>query len=159
MDLRKFSAFKYRHDGQGCVSAKRRSAVWITLGLSVLTSFFFFPFGCFALPLPLIIYLTKPKMLYIGPRYLICGGTIIYFGNVNAMALDESSGTLSLAPANAHRFKLERDKFPTSARKAFKVKANQAAKFNKVSAKLIQKVLKASPLVEMSGIPDSVRQS
>lgn len=159
MDLQKFSAFKYRHDGQGSISPKRGWFIKITLGIAALATVFFFPFGGFALLLPLIAYLTRPKMLYVGPRYLICGDTIVYFGNVNAMALDASAGTLSLVPANARRFTLERDKFPTSARKAPKVKANQSAKFDKLSTKLIQKVLKASPQVELSGIPESVRQA
>jgi len=157
MDLQKFSAFKYQHDGQGSINAKRQWFIRITLGIAALATVLFFPFGGLLLLLPLIAYLSRPKLLYVGPRYLICGDKIVYFGNVNAMALDNSSGTLSLTPANAHRFTLERDKFPTSARKANKIKTNQAAKFEKVSAKLIQKVLKASPQVVLSGIPDSAR--
>ena len=159
MDLQKFSAFKYQHDGQGSIDAKRLWFIRITLGIGVLATPLFFPFGAFLLLLPLVAYLSRPKLLYVGPRYLICGDKIVYFGTVNAMALDSASGTLSLTPANAHRFTLERDKFPTSARKANKVKINQAVKFEKVSAKLIQKVLKASPQVELSGIPDSARQA
>jgi len=159
MDLQKFSAFKYQHDGQGSIDAKRRWFIRITLGIGVLATPLFFPFGAFLLLLPLVAYLSRPKLLYVGPRYLICGDKIVYFGTVNAMALDSASGILSLTPANAHRFTLERDKFPTSARKANKVKINQAVKFEKVSAKLIQKVLKASPQVELSGIPDSARQA
>ena len=168
MDLQKFSAFKYQHDGQGSIDAKRLWFIRITLGIGDLATALllvptatplFFPFGAFLLLLPLVAYLSRPKLLYVGPRYLICGDKIVYFGTVNAMALDSASGTLSLTPANAHRFTLERDKFPTSARKANKVKINQAVKFEKVSAKLIQKVLKASPQVELSGIPDSARQA
>jgi hypothetical protein len=159
MDLQKFSAFKYQHDGQGSLSTMRRWFIRITLGGAVLSTLFFSPFGCLLFLLPLMAYLTRPKLLYIGPRYLICGETIVYFGNINAVTLDAAAGQLCLSPANARRFMLERDKFPTSARKAHKVKVNQAAKFDKVTAKLIQKVLKASPMVELSGIPDAARQS
>ena len=46
---------------------------------------------------------------------------------------------------------LERDKFPTGARKADKIKKNKAAKFDKVSSKIIEKVKKAAPRVDMIG--------
>jgi hypothetical protein len=159
MDLEKFSAFKYQHDGEGSISAKRLWFIRISLGIAALATLLFFPFGGLLLLLPLIAWLSRPKLLYVGPRYLICGDKIVYFGNVNAIALDQASGKLSLTPAKAERFTLERDKFPTSARKASKIKTNQATKFEKLSAKLIQKVLKASPQVELSGIPDSARQA
>ena len=42
--------------------------------------------------------------------------------------------------------------FPTNARKSHKIAANKAAKFSKVSQKLIERVRHASPSVELSGV-------
>lgn len=158
MDLQKFSVFKYQHKGRGGISAQRWRAIKLTLGIALLAAAIFFPVGAVAFLLPLVAYATAPKMLYIGPRYLICGDAIVYFNNVSAMARDESAGTLRLVSANERGFVLERDKFPTNARKEHKIAANKAGKFAKASAKLIDKVLKASPQVELSGITRAASQ-
>ncbi|MDP1610517.1 MAG: hypothetical protein Q8M11_05635 [Sulfuritalea sp.] len=152
MDLKKFSAFKYAHQGSAGISLRRLRAVQATLGIAVLLGFFSFPAGWFALLVPLLIYVTAPKMLYVGPRYLICGDRIVYFSNVDALALDESAGQLRLDSVGARPFVLEREKFPTNARKAHKIVANRARKFDKVSARLIEKVLKASPQAVLNGM-------
>lgn len=152
MDPKKFSAFKYTHQGSTSISPRRLRVVQVTVVIAALAGFALFPAGWLALLLPLVIYLTTPKMLYLGPRYLICGDTIVYYSNINAMALDESSGQLRLESVAARPFVLERDKFPTNARKAHKIAANQAKKFAKVAAKLIEKVRNASPQAELSGI-------
>jgi hypothetical protein len=157
MDLQKFSAFKYRHDGPRGISAQRWRTVQVTFGIALIVVVVFFPVGWFALLVPLTVYVTAAKMLYIGPRYLICGNTIVYFSNVNEMALEASAGQLRLATTNNRSFVLERDRFPTGARKAEKIAANKALKFDKVSAKLIQKVLKASPQAQLSGVTDAGR--
>jgi hypothetical protein len=152
MDMTKFSAFKYQHDGSGGITAQRWKMAKITLVLALVVGVVFFPVGLLALLVPLAIFLTTPKMLYLGPRYLICGSTIVYFGNVTAMVLDSSSGTLRLESANARSFSLQREKFPTNARKAAKIQNNKQTKFEKISAKLIDRVRKASPEVVLTGI-------
>lgn len=159
MDLKKFSAVKYRHDGSGGISEQRWRVIKISLGVALAATVVLFPVGGFVLLLPLIVYLAAPKMLYIGPRYLICGPQIVYFSNVTSMALEESAGTLRLVSGKAGSFLLERDRFPTGARKADKIKANKALKFDKVSAKLIERVRRAVPEVGLKGISDTVAQS
>jgi hypothetical protein len=155
MNLKKFSAFKYRHEGSGGISKERWRVVKITLGVALVAMVALFPMGWFALLLPLLAYFTAPKMLYVGPRYLICGPKIVYFSNVTSMALEESAGTLRLVSGKAGNFLLERDRFPTGARKADKIKVNKALKFDKVSAKLIDRVRRASPEVAVKGIPEA----
>ena len=91
------------------------------------------------------------RQLQLGPRYLLCGNSIVYYANVNRLTLSGANGTLRLQSQNGKSFVLERDKFPTGARKADKIKKNKAAKFDKVSSKIIEKVKKAAPRVDMIG--------
>lgn len=152
MDMTKFSAFKYQHTGRGEISTARRRATMITLVLAVIATIAFFPGGALAFVVPLLVRLTAPKMLYIGPRYLICGNVIVYFNNVVRMVLERDAGTLSLVTASERSFVLERERFPTGARKAEKIKINKGAKFDKASGKLVERIVRASPEVELTGI-------
>ena len=60
------------------------------------------------------------------------------------MVLSRSSGTLELFGADGPVLRLERDKFPTNARKPDKITRNKATKFEKVSARIIERVLHAA---------------
>ena len=62
-----------------------------------------------------------------------------------------TKGSLHVQSANGQSFVLERDKFPTGARKADKIAKNKAAKFEKVSNKIIEKVRKANGDADVSG--------
>lgn len=152
MDLSKFSAFKYEHAGRRVITLRRRWALGISLALALAISLFGFPVGLIAWVAPLLVFATAPKMLYIGPRYLICGNDIVYFNNVTAMTLEPAAGSLTLACTGQGVFTLRRDKFPTNARKDFKIAANKKAKFEKASRRLIEKVLRVSPEVDLNGI-------
>lgn len=92
-----------------------------------------------------------PRQLALGPRYLVCGEVIVYYGNVDKIVVDRDGGRLTLISASDRRFTIERERFPTGARKTHKIAANKAAKFAKVAAKLVEKVRHASPAVEVSG--------
>lgn len=152
MDLAKFSAFKYQHPGRGVMTRGRRWFLGLSLAGAAGVAVVLFPGGLAAFLVPLIAWLSAPKKLFIGPRYLICGRDIVYFNNVVKLALDESAGALTLTSANGKTFTLQRDKFPTNARKAPKVAANRAAKFAKATGKLVEKVVQASPDVERLGV-------
>ncbi|MRR49757.1 MAG: hypothetical protein EG825_02405 [Rhodocyclaceae bacterium] len=152
MDLSKFSAFKYEHAGRRVITPRRRWVLGVALVLALAVSVIGFPFGLIALLIPLLVFSTAPKMLYIGPRYLICGNDIVYFHNVTGMTLEPAAGSLMLVCAGQGVFTLRRDRFPTNARKDFKIAANKKAKFEKASRRLIEKVLRMSPKVELNGI-------
>jgi len=152
MDLSKFSAFKYEHAGRRVITPRRRWVLRVALVLALAISLVGFPIGLIAWLVPLLVFATAPKMLYIGPRYLICGNDIVYFNNVTAMTLEPAAGSLTLVCASNSSFTLRRDKFPTNARKDFKIAANKKAKFEKASRRLIEKVLRASPEVDLNGI-------
>ena len=159
MDMKRFSAFKYLHKGPFEVSPIRLRITKVTAVLALIAAIVYFPVGLAAFFLPWIVYYSAPKMLFIGPRYLICGDVILYFSNVVKMELDAANGTLEMATAGKNTFVLDRNNFPTNARKKAKVAANRAAKFSKASGRLIDKVLKASPDVELHGIPHAARAS
>ena len=59
---------------------------------------------------------------------------------------------MCVTSASGKQFVLERERFPTNARKTGKIAHNRAVKFDKVSAKIVEKVCKASPAVERLGV-------
>jgi len=151
MDEARFATWKYQHAGAGYRSRAR--LIWAAVFFAgALTAFRLPPLAIGLLIASLVLFFTSTKKIFVGPRYLICGQTIVYYNNVVRMTLEEGSGVLSLVTAANQTFVLERDKFPTNARKADKIKKNKASKFAKVSANLIAKVLRAVPQVETSGI-------
>lgn len=149
MDLEqpKLASFKYKHGSRISLSGKRKIAFFVCLLGALIVGKLFFPFGLLALGLPAMIYLAGGRTLSLGPRYLICGDQIIYYANVTALKLSEAEGTLSLQTGKAVPFVIERERFPTNARKKDKVAANKAAKFNKVTARITEKVRRASSAV------------
>lgn len=147
-----FSSFKYQHADPANVGPKRRLFVYASLALAAGASFLKFPLGALLFLVPLFAYLSVRRELLLGPRYLLCGITIVYYGNVKRLVLSPTQGTLRLQCANGQVFVLERDKFPTNARKAEKIANNKAAKFDKVCAKIVEKVRDAGAGVELIGI-------
>jgi hypothetical protein len=147
-----FAIFKYQHTARAELSSARLRFIYVSLTVAMVVSMFIFPLGAALLLLPLVAYFSAGKQLKLGPRYLLCGEVILYYGNVKRLILSPAKGTLSVQSANGQLFVLERDKFPTSARKADKISKNKDAKFEKVSSKIIEKVRKAAANVELVGI-------
>ena len=147
-----FATFKYQHTDRparskprmlialACVVAAVPAMVWVA-----------FPVGAVLLVAGLIAWFSAPRKLLLGPRYLLCGNTLVYFGNVKRMNLSSAQGKLRLECANGTTFVLERDKFPTGARKPNKIAKNKAAKFDKVSAKIMEKVRAATANTVQTG--------
>lgn len=155
MDASKFAAWKYKHDGAGYRSRRQWLFAAILFGGAL-----FAHFGLQQPPLAIallliggVVALLNSKKIFLGPRYLICGSNIIYYGNVVRLALDEAAGSLQLVTASHQTFMLERERFPTNARKADKIARNKAAKFSKVAHNIIAHVQRAAPGVQI-GTPD-----
>ena len=146
-----FASFKYQHADRATRSRKRLIFVGLSLVVALAIAGFAFPAGALALLVPLIAWLSASKQLQLGPRYLLCGNTIVYYGNVRRLTLARAQGSLRVQSVNGQVFVLERDKFPTSARKTDKVAKNKAAKFDKVSGKIIDKVRQTGAQVERVG--------
>lgn len=151
MDDSAFATFKYRHADSGMISRQRKiiAVILLLLGLPGLLAFV--PFGLICLFGALVAFVVRDKKLLLGPRYLLCGNQLLYYANVCRVSLSSDAGSLLIETVNGRRFTLERDKFPTNARKAPKIAANKAAKFAKVSGKIIDKVRAAAPAAEILG--------
>ena len=148
-----FASFKYSHTDPTIRSPKRLWFTYVSLAVAVAVIGFTGAVpGVALLLVPLVAWFSAPRQLQLGPRYLLCGNAILYYGNVKRLALSPAQGKLRLECVNGKSFVLERDKFPTGARKAAKISKNKAAKFDKVSAKIIDKVRAASAHVELSGV-------
>jgi hypothetical protein len=145
MDQPQLAEFKYKHGGRASFSGKRKAFLVASLILALVISILAFPAGLLACIVPLLVFFGGARTLCVGPRYLICGDEIVYYANVTQIKLSEAAGSLSLQTASGKTLLIERAKFPTNARKANKIAANQAAKFNKVSAKIVDKVRRAAP--------------
>lgn len=150
-----FSQFKYQHGDTAIRSRTRRWFTGISLGVALLvivSGYLEFPVSLVTLLVPLIAWTTAGRHLLLGPRYLLCGQTIVYYANVKRLTLSRGTGTLRVQSNNGQNFVLERDKFPTNARKADKIQKNKAAKFDKVADKIIEKVRKSNTHADLIGV-------
>jgi len=147
-----FASFKYQHPDPAGLSTARRWFIGVSLLVALVLAYRAFPPGLIALLVPLIGWASAPRLLLLGPRYLLCGKTIVYFANVRRLSLSPAQDVLRVQSANGQTFVLEREKFPTNARKSDKIAKNKTAKFNKVSGKIIGRVRQVVTDVELQGI-------
>lgn len=161
-----FATFKYQHADRPALGAQRLwfIRICLALALALLAAEYLFTLVLLApeyhitgIVLALVAVLAwasapRTRTLQLGPRYLLCGQQIVYYGNVKSALLSRAKGTLRVQAHNGQVFVLERDKFPTSARKAEKIRINKAAKFDKVADKIIEKVRQAAPRAEVTGL-------
>ena len=150
-----FAQFKYQHADAAVRSVARLWFMGISLGVGLILLSMRsvpLPLALFAMAVPAVAWFSASRHLLLGPRYLLCGKAIVYYANVKHLSLSRTSGTLRVQSNNGQSFVLERDKFPTAARKAAKIKKNKAAKFDKVADKIIEKVRKAAHGADLSGV-------
>lgn len=150
-----FAQFKYRHTDAVARTPARLVVVGISLGLAIILLALRevpLPIALFAFLVPAVAWWSAGRFLLLGPRYLLCGKAIIYYANVQRLTLARGSGTLRVQSKSGQTFTLEREKFPTNARKADKIQKNKTAKFNKVADKIIEKVRKTAPGAELVGV-------
>ncbi len=87
--------------------------------------FFFRGFGIF----------SNTRCIAFYPRFMTIGTVIIYYENITAIDMTNSAKGYATIHYHVARkpqtFTLEQKKFPTNARKDFKIKANTRAKFEK----------------------------
>lgn len=148
-----FATFRYQHAYRPTLGAQRLWFIRISLALALafaLLAARYHSIGIVLALMALIAWLSAPRTLQLGPRYLLCGQQIVYYGNVESVALSRVAGTLRVYAHNGQVFVLERDKFPTNARKAEKIRINKAAKFDKVVEKIIDKVRQTAPHAEVT---------
>jgi hypothetical protein len=151
------AVFKYDYAEPLKMVPAQKKKMCLGLALVALCFYFFIPLGVVAL-FAFFFFVAKilpKKAICLSPRYLLCGSTVLYYRNIDKIILNADQGNLTLFWDGNKVFKIERDKFPTNARKAPKIAANKAAKFNKMTEKIIAKVRAASPDVELIGVSKS----
>lgn len=153
MDESRYAAWKYKHAGAGYRTRGRTLLAAALLVAALIAVRPALPFALGLLVASLALFFVTKKKILVGPRYLICGPSLVYYRNVSRMTLNEDTGILQLFSGGDTPFVLERDKFPTNARKTPKIARNKAEKFAKVSRSIIAKVLRDAPTVETTGIP------
>lgn len=140
-----FTHFSYEHTDGVARSRQRMAFVGASLALALVAMVVFgVPTGAALLAVPLIAWVAAPRQLLLGPRYLLCGNTIVYFGNVKRMTLSPAHGKLRLECTNGTAFVLERRRFPRGVRTLEQLTKPKATRFDQLSAKIIAKVRAAS---------------
>lgn len=154
-----FVVFKYQHADPVAGNWVVWTLFWVFLALFAASMFLLGPVGIvLGIVGAIVAFRTWPKReIRLGLRYFVCGNTIAYYKNVKRIAL--RPGNLTLFWGSKDSFKLEEKRFPSNARKAHKITANKAAKFQKVADKLIQRVLAEAPNVELAGIDRDQRKA
>lgn len=142
------AAFKYQVPGRS--AAGWVAALIVALIVTVLSAANLGAQWLFGLLLPLgiFIYLIRRALrpgLVIAPRYLIAGEQILYYATVARAVVDRSRQTLTLVSDRGRQLVIEAERFPTNARKEFKIKANKAAKFDKALAKILSRLPGVTP--------------
>ena len=141
----RFAHVPYQHAGPALIGAVRRQVIHASLIVGALATLFFFPFGALLFLVPLAAWLSAPHCLSIGPRYLMLGTEVFYYANAHRVVASQEHGTLHVIGADGAMLLLERKKLQTNARHSAKIERNKAAKFNKVSALIIERVRLLAP--------------
>lgn len=144
--------YKYKHGEKTLWETKQFVMLGIFLVLAVLMLYLF---GFTAIVGIIFLFVVMSKFIFgtgehleLAPRYLLVGSKIIYFRNVKEVRLDEQRGTLTLTFGQGRaigKWTLERELFPTNARKEHKIALNKSQKFQKVSQKIIGAVRAQAP--------------
>ncbi|MFN8672989.1 MAG: hypothetical protein U0457_13040 [Candidatus Sericytochromatia bacterium] len=152
--MKKKAIFKYSHKDRLSFPLKQKIIISIFILLIIILKFINTPLSIFMLIFTFIYYLIiyPKRYLFLANRYFICGNSIIYYSNINKIVLNKSTGLLLLYNENNLLFKLEKDLFPTNARKMHKIENNKSNKFKKISEKIISKIKEFSPNVKMEGV-------
>lgn len=153
MDRKKFAVIQYDHGEQEGMSRTRRIWFAAALLLAFVLLFVALPLGII-LGIAALLSLRASRHLFLGPRYLICGQRILYYANIERVAVDAIGGRIILQSSAGQDLILEQEKFQTKARKPGKIAANKAARFKKVAQKIATHVRRASPNAQLAGVED-----
>lgn len=149
MNKPRFVVFKYKHGDPMPVPAGQKILAGILLLAGVGFLFVLPPVTIGALIVAAIVYFVPPSgQLKIGPRYLICGNTIIYYHNITRITKYE--GYLEVHTATGSSLTVHQGNFPTNARKSEKIAANTLAKFEKAAERILAKARAVCPSVTIT---------
>jgi hypothetical protein len=152
MDRKKFALIKYDHGEPVSLSGARWAVLALILVAAAGALFVVPPLSFILAVVAFIVAFGQTRRLYVGPRYLICGGKILYYANIQRVSLEAGGERLVLSSSTGRVLVLEQDRFQTNARKPDKVVANKAARFQKVAQKIVKHVRRAAPHAELKGV-------
>ncbi len=148
METKEPAAFKYKTDERSNATAVVAVITATFLSIIGIANFGGWFLPILLVPLSIAIYLIKEGMakgLVIAPRYLILGDSILYYSTVTKAQLDSQRQILTLISERGKRLTIEAERFPTNARKEFKIKANRTAKFDKAVEKILARISGVTP--------------
>ncbi len=148
METKEPAAFKYKTDERSNATAVVTVITATFLSIIGIANFGGWFLPILLVPLSIAIYLIKEGMakgLVIAPRYLILGDSILYYSTVTKAQLDSQRQILTLISERGKRLTIEAERFPTNARKEFKIKANRTAKFDKAVEKILARISGVTP--------------
>lgn len=155
------ATFKYDHGGERTVGWLRGAAMATFAALGVLGGLVACTEWSLRSPagpalfigvlMTLLAYSSAPRVLTVGPRYVICDDLILYYASVSRLVLDASAGELRLESGPVV-LTLSREKFPTGAQKPEKIAVNRALKFQRVAATIVERVRAAAPGAAIEGV-------
>lgn len=99
----------------------------------------------------LALWLAPREKIILSPRYIVCGKTVLYFRNIRTVNIQAAHGRLRLISGSGEELTIDREKFPTSARKEHKIAANRQAKFCKLADKILANVRRSAPDAIITG--------
>ncbi len=142
------AAFKYNSEGSSNAGLIGLLVAGFLITFIAITQFGPWAAWGMLLPVGIAVYLIRAgmrKALIIAPRYLIVGEAIIYYNTVAKAQVDRHRQVLTLVSERGKRVLIEADRFPTNARKDFKIKANKKAKFDKTVEKILARLQGVTP--------------
>ncbi len=148
METKGPAAFKYKVDENSNLTASVTLVATILVSIACVVNFGGWFAPTLLVPLVIGIYLIKlgmVKQLVITARYLIVGNSILYYNTVARVQLDRHRQVLTLVSEKGRRLTIEAEKFPTNARKDFKIQANKTAKFDKACEKILARLSGVTP--------------
>ncbi len=148
METKGPAAFKYKTDERSNATAVVAMITATFLSIIGIANFGGWFLPILLVPLLIAIYLIKEGMakgLVIAPRYLILGDSILYYSTIAKAQLDRQRQILTLISERGKRLTIEAERFPTNARKEFKIKANRTAKFDKAVEKILARISGVAP--------------
>lgn len=147
MEQKEFATYGYQIDNS---MNKLAGAAIVSVFIAIACSAALSPWFLLLLLLPagIGVYVKRSgisKPLLIASRYLILGNRIVYYRTISHATLDKAKQTLTMVTGRGRTMVISADKFPTNARKPDKIRINRAAKFDKVTGRIIARLRDSSP--------------
>lgn len=167
MSKAEFGIYKYKVPSEYMISGSNTFENFIKISLYIIITFSIFKFWLINIEfasifiiLSIIIGITMLKgigksnyKIFVGNRYIIIGEKIIYYSNLAEIQISNNgSRNYEMISKTNKRYKIELDRFPTNARKSWKIEKNKKEKFEKITTKISNNIQKLSPNISIKKV-------